>query len=115
VVLCVAVAIVAMIALGRGRQRQTGRHWASGNAQAIRTWRGQPGAAIVSVYIWAVLIAGVISWDLASFILGSPLFPTLSYFIGHVTRHRVGRGFFFFLWLVAGSYLATAWRTPTSP
>jgi len=57
------------------------------------------------------LIVGVIGWDLTSFAFGSPLLPTLSTFVGHVTRYRIGRGLVFVSWLVVGSYLVAGERT----
>ena len=79
----------------------------------MRSWRSQPVGAVISTLVWTVVIAGVVGWDLVSFIYQSPALPTLSYFIGHVTRYRVGRGLFFALWLVVGVFLVSGWRTET--
>jgi len=108
-----AGALVALIVLGWHRQRQTGRAWLRRTAELGWDWRAQPRATSVSALVWAVLIAGVIGWDLFSFVVQSPSFPTLSILIGHVTRYRIGRGLVFALWLVAGSYLVAGWRART--
>jgi hypothetical protein len=103
-------AVIAMILLGRGRQRQETRAWAAGSAKTIRAWRTQSRPVVLSVLVWSVLIVGVVAWDVVSFAVQSHALPTLSYYIGHVTRYRVGRGLFFALWLGCGSYLVCAWR-----
>ncbi|MGO8859295.1 MAG: hypothetical protein ACLQRH_00790 [Acidimicrobiales bacterium] len=110
VALVIVAATVVAIVIGRGRQRQTARAWVAGSVRAIRAWRSQSVGAVVSAIVWTVLIVGVLAWDLASFIVHSPRVPTLSYFIGHVTRYEVGRGLLFALWLGVGSYLVSAWR-----
>ncbi len=110
VALVIAVAVVVAIVLGRGRQRQTAPGWVGGNLRAIRTWRSQSSATVISVIVWTVLIVGVVAWDLTSFIVHSPKVPTLSYFIGHITRYHVGRGLLFALWLGVGAYLVSAQR-----
>jgi hypothetical protein len=97
--------------LGRQRQCQTTHDWITDATRGIRTRRAQPRAATISVLVWVVLIGGFIAWDLTSFVAQSPRLPTLSFFIGHVTRYRIGRGLVFALWLGVGCYLATAWRT----
>jgi RsiW-degrading membrane proteinase PrsW (M82 family) len=107
----VVVAIGTALALGHTRQRRTARAWIRKNAAFLRAWRTQPRGVRVSVVVWAVLIGGVVSWDLVSFIFQSHVLPTLSYFIGHVTRYRIGRGIFFALWLGFGAYLVSAQRT----
>jgi hypothetical protein len=111
VALIAATAVAAAVILGRGRQRRSARAWAASSGRAIRTWRSQPGSAVVSVVTWTVLIAGVIGWDLASFIVQSHRLPTLSDLIGHITRYPAGRGLLFAVWLVIGAYLVSAWRT----
>lgn len=110
VALMIAIAVVVTIVVGRGRQRQTARVWVDGNLRGIRTWRSQSGAAVISVIAWSVVIVGVVAWDLTSFIVHSPKVPTLSYFIGHITRYHVGRGLLFALWLGVGAYLVSAQR-----
>ena len=52
--------------------------------------------------MWCGVIAGVIGWDLFSFVVQSSSFPTLSTLVGHVTRYPFGRGILFALWLVVG-------------
>jgi hypothetical protein len=111
VLLVVAVAFVAAIALGRGRQRLSGRRWLRTLIGWVRAWRAQPRGAVVSVVVWTGLINGVVGWDLTSFIAQSHLLPTLSYFIGHVTRYRIGRGAVFSAWLGIGAYFVAGART----
>jgi hypothetical protein len=111
VLTAIAVAPLSAVVLGRRRQRQTTHDWITNAVRGVRTRRAQPKAATISVLIWIVLIGGVIAWDLTSFVVQSPKLPTLSFFIGHVTRYRIGRGLAFALWLSVGSYLAWAWRT----
>lgn len=110
VALLVLTAIGAAIVLGRGRQLDTARRWAARNVLFVRTWRSQPRPAVVSALVWTVLIVGVVGWDLVSFLFQSHALPTLSYFIGHVTRYPLGRGLLFALWLGVGAYLASAQR-----
>jgi len=110
VALLVVTAFGAALVLGRGRQYETTRRWVARNVHFVRTWRTQPRAAVVSAFVWAVLIGGVVAWDLVSFVLQSHALPTLSYFIGHVTRYAVGRGLLFAAWLGVGAYLVSAWR-----
>jgi hypothetical protein len=76
----------------------------------IRKWRSQPKAIVVSFLVWSVLIVGVIGWDLLSFALRSPLFPTLSTLVGHVSRYHVGRGLLFAAWLAVGWCVAAGCR-----
>jgi hypothetical protein len=113
VALVVLGAVVSTIILGRRRQSQTTAAWIAGNIRAVRSWRSQPIGAVISVIVWAVVIGGIIGWDVVSFIYQSHNLPTLSYFIGHVTRYRVGRGIFFALWLVVGAFLVSGCRTET--
>lgn len=95
-------ALVVMIVLGWGRQRESTRTWAMATFRLIRKWRSQPKASVVSIVVWSVLIVGVIGWDLLSFALQSPSFPTLSTLVGHVSRYPVGRGLLFAAWLAVG-------------
>jgi hypothetical protein len=110
VALSVVVVVTAAIVLGRRRQRQTVRGWLTGSVQVVRAWRAQPTTTIVSVLMWAVVIGGIVGWDLASFIAQSHALPTLSYFIGQVTRYRVGRGFVYAVWLGIGACLVAGYR-----
>lgn len=100
----------AALVLGRGRQYRTTRQWVARNVHFVRTWRTQSRAAVVSALVWAVLIGGVVTWDLVSFVVQSRDLPTLSYFIGYVTRYAVGRGLLFAVWLGIGAYLVSARR-----
>jgi hypothetical protein len=110
VALVVLTAIGAAVILGRGRQHDTTRRWVARNLHFVRTWRTQSRRAVVSALVWTVLIVGVVAWDLVSFVFQSHALPTLSYFIGHVTRYAVGRGLFFAAWLGLGAYLVSARR-----
>jgi RsiW-degrading membrane proteinase PrsW (M82 family) len=105
-------AVVTMIVLGQHRQRRTARAWASRTVEVGLRWRA-PRALVVGALIWGLLIVGVIGWDLFSFVVQSSSFPTLSNFVGHVIRYRIGRGLLFAFWLVAGSYLVAGWRART--
>jgi len=110
VALLVLGAVGTAIAIGRRRQRQAARTWVAGTMRTIRAWRSQPTSAIVSVLMWTIVIGGVIGWDLVSFAEQSHTLPTLSYFIGHVTRYRIGRGVVFALWLGVGAYIVAGYR-----
>jgi hypothetical protein len=111
VALLIVIGFGAALVLGRGRQSQTTRRWLAQNMHLVRTWRTRPRSAVVSALVWAVLIGGVVAWDLVSFVFQSHDLPTLSYFIGHVTRYAVGRGLLFAVWLGVGAYLVSARRT----
>ena len=50
------------------------------------------------------------AWDAVSFAEQSHTFPTLSYYIGHITRYDAGRGVLFALWLAVGAYVALGHR-----
>jgi hypothetical protein len=115
VITVIAVALVAALALGWGRQRLTSRRWAARSARAIRhpgTWSGPE---ITAAVVWAVLLAAVVGWDAVSFAYQAHELPTLSYFIGHVTRYPIGRGLLFAVWLAVGGYLVAGWRAGTAP
>jgi len=111
VALLVVTAFAAAVVLGRGRQCCSTRQWAARSFQFVRTWRTQSRAAVVSALVWAILFGGVVAWDLVSFVVQSHSLPTLSYFIGHVTRYTLGRGILFATWLGVGAYLVSARRT----
>jgi hypothetical protein len=102
-------AVLTMIVLGQHRQRWTTHAWASKTVEVELRGRAQR-ALVVGARVWGLLIVGVIGWDLFNFIVQSSSFPTLSIFIGHVTRYRIGRCLLFALWLVAGSYLVAGGR-----
>jgi hypothetical protein len=104
------VAVVAAVGLGRRRQRQTAGDWLRGSVRIVRAWRTQPTSTIFSLLMWGIVVGGIVGWDLASFIAQSHALPTLSYFIGHVTRYRVGRGVVFALWLGSGACLVAGYR-----
>jgi len=107
----VLAVLVAALALGRHRQRVPSAGWVLSGARAARGWRGQPPAVVLSVVVWTVLVVATVGWDLTSFAAQSHSLPTLSYYIGHITRYEAGRGAIFALWLLAGAYLVTAGRT----
>jgi hypothetical protein len=110
VALIVVAAVLTAAFIGRNRQRTRSGAWATDVVRGVRSWRQQPRATVISVVAWTTLVAAVVSWDLASFIAQSHTLPTLSYFIGHVTRYRVGRGVCFAVWLGVGAYLVAGWR-----
>jgi hypothetical protein len=114
VALLVLAGLLTAVVLGRGRQHLTSRQWIARNARGIRRWRTRSSPAIAAAVIWAVLIAAVVGWDIVSFIYQAHALPTLSFFIGHVTRYRIGRGLVFALWLGTGGYLAVGWRAKAS-
>jgi hypothetical protein len=111
---CVALlgiaAVVVMIVLGWGRQRQGTRTWAVTTARLILKWRSRPKASVVSILVWSVLIVGVVGWDLLSFAVQSPSFPTLSTLVGQVSRYPVGRGLLFAAWLAVGTCVVVGYR-----
>ena len=111
VAIVVVVTFGVALALGRGRQSDSTRRWVARNVLFVRTWRTQSRPAVVSALVWTALIVGVVVWDLVSFVFQSHALPTLSYFIGHVTRYPLGRGLLFAAWLGIGAYLACACRT----
>jgi hypothetical protein len=113
VVLLMVAAYVTALVLGRSRQRQTSRAWLARGGRDIRGWRTHSTRALLAAVIWAALIAAVVGWDIVSFVYQAHDLPTLSYFIGHVTAYRVGRGLVFALWLAIGGYLAVGWRAGT--
>jgi len=110
VALLVVVALVMAIVLGRGRQRRSSGAWIAQSAHWIQHWRTQPRSLRVAVILWTALLGAAVGWDLVNFFFQSHALPTLSYFIGHVSRSRVGRGVLFALWLVIGAYLVAAGR-----
>jgi hypothetical protein len=111
VALLVAAAFVMTFVLGRGHQRVTSGTFLRSGARALGTWRTQPSPGVISVVVWTVLISATVGWDLVSFIYQEHSLPTLSYFVGHVTRYATGRGFLFALWLAVGAYLVAGWRS----
>jgi hypothetical protein len=110
VALLVVVALVTAIVLGRGRQRRSSGAWIAQSAHWIGHWRTQPRPLRIAVIVWTVLMVAVVGWDLLNFIVQSHALPTLSYFIGRVSRSRVGRGVLFAVWLVVGASLVAGGR-----
>jgi hypothetical protein len=107
----VVATVLAALTLGHGRQQRTSGAQVKAAGRAIRAWRDHPGPHVISVGVWTAVILAVVGWDLVSFMAQSHLLPTLSYFIGRVTRYSFGRSAFFALWLALGFYLAAGWRT----
>ena len=110
VALLVVVALVMAVVLGRGRQRRSNGAWLAQSAQWVQHWHTRPRSLRVAVVVWTALVVAVVGWDLANFIVQSHALPTLSYFIGRVSRYQGGRGVLFALWLVIGAYLVAGGR-----
>jgi hypothetical protein len=110
VALLVVVALVMAVVLGRGRQRRSSGAWIAQSAHWIQHWRTQPWSLQIAAIVWTALVVAVGGWDLVNFIVQSHALPTLSYFIGRVSRYRVGRGALFAVWLVIGAYLVAGGR-----
>ncbi len=110
-----AIAVIAVLALvaGRGRQRRRSGEWVTGSFEAATRAGERPGYA-AGVVVWVVLLAAVIGWDLNSFVHQSHNLPTLSYYVGRVTRFVWGRALVFAAWLAVGAWLALARRRPAS-
>ncbi len=108
--LLVGVALVMAIVLGRGRQRRSSGAWIAQSVDWIQHWRTQPSSLRIAVIVWTALVVAVVGWDLVNFIVQSHALPTLSYFIGRVSRYQVGRGVLFALWLVIGACLVAGGR-----
>jgi hypothetical protein len=113
VAVLIGAAFGAAAILGQGRQRQPGLTWVIDNARWVRQWHRQPRAQVVAVVVWTALLVAAVGWDLVSFVAQAHAYPTLSYFIGRVTRYPVGRGLVFALWLSLGGYLAAGRRAGT--
>ena len=110
VALLVVVALVMAVVLGRGRQRRSSGAWIAQSAHWVQHRRTQPRSLRVAVIVWTALVVAVVGWDLANFIVQSHALPTLSYFIGRVSRYQVGRGVLFAVWLVIGASLVAGGR-----
>ena len=103
-------ALVAAVTLGWGHQEEASRQWFVRTAGAVWSWRKRPGSMVAAVAAWTALFTAVVGLDLFSFIRQSHSWPTLSFFIGQVTRYPVGRGALFAVWLGAGVGLAVGRR-----
>ena len=108
--LLVVVALVMAVVLGRGRQRRSSGAWIAQSAHWVQHRRTQPRSLRVAVIVWTALVVAAVGWDLANFIVQSHSLPTLSYFIGRVSRYRAGRGVLFAVWLVIGACLVAGGR-----
>lgn len=112
VAVVIVVSVVAAVVAGWGRQRATTRAWLAAGGRAIGRRRSAPLYA-AGVVVWVLLILAVIGWDLNSFVHQAHDLPTLSYYVGRVTRWRWGRALVFATWLAAGVGLVTGclgWR-----
>jgi hypothetical protein len=113
--LCVAsligAAAVTTLSIGRGRQRRTSTSWLASAAQVIGAWRQQSTLDLTSVVVWFSLVAATVGWDAFSFMHQQHALPTLSYFVGHLSKYAAGRGALFAVWLAIGSYVVGGWRT----
>jgi hypothetical protein len=107
VALVVLGVAIATVAVGHGRQRTTSVAWLIDAAHATGNWRARPLYA-AGVVVWAVLLLAVVGWDLNSFVHQAHDLPTLSYYVGRVTRHTWGRAALFGVWLAAGVGIALA-------
>jgi hypothetical protein len=104
----IAAAIVVTVVAGRSRQRTTSRAWLS-SWRSATGWRERPVYA-AGVGVWVVVVLAVVGWDVTSFAVQTHDLPTLSYFVGRVTRYEWGRAAVFAAWLAVGGYLAVGWR-----
>ena len=112
----IALALAAAGVMGRSRQRRPSAAWLRDGAVAFRDGLACPGrrplALRIGVAVWVVLAAATIGWDLTSFLHQSHSLPTLSRFVGAVTRAAWGRATVFAAWLALGAYLAAGGRRP---
>ncbi len=107
----IVVTAIAMVALGRARQKERTSTWIGCSVQTLLRWRERP-AAIAAAAVWAVLFAAVVGWDLNSFVHQAHDLPTLSRIIGAVTHASWGRSLVFALWCALGGTIAGANRRP---
>jgi hypothetical protein len=102
--------LLSALALGRGRQHQSTGDWVRRGMLAARSDGVCPPTQIAGMAVWLFLLTAIVAWDLVSFIAQTHALPTLSYYIGQVTRHEVGGGALFGVWIAEGAYLALGWR-----
>lgn len=105
-----AAAVPAVLVLGCGRQRTRSRRWVADAVHAVRQARDFPAPKVAGVAIWTVLVLAIAVWDVFSFVHQAHDLPTLSYYIGKVTRYDWGRGVCFATWLCIGAWLIAGWR-----
>jgi hypothetical protein len=105
----IAAAIVVTVVAGRSHQRTTSRVWLASSWRSAASWRERPVYA-AGVGVWVVVVLAVVGWDVTSFVAQAHDLPTLSYFVGRVTRYEWGRAAVFAAWLAVGGYLAVGWR-----
>jgi multisubunit Na+/H+ antiporter MnhB subunit len=114
VVAVVLAAVVLAIALGWGRQRERSGVWLAAAFRSIGRWRQYPARQVLGVTIWLVIILAIAAFDFASFLHQSHDLPTLSYYIGKVTRYSWVRGLCVVAWLAVGGWILTTERRPRS-
>jgi hypothetical protein len=102
----IALILTLATAAGRGRQHRRSRDWLLASMTAARAGPGTWGAYEAGVLVWVILVGACVVWDLVSFLAQSHQLPTLSYFVGKVTHHEVGRALAFWGWLILGVALA---------
>jgi hypothetical protein len=107
VLLVVAVTVAVAVLVGRGRQRMDATAWVRFTHDR---WQSSDSVYRLGMVIWAVLLGSVVGWDLNSFVHQSHDLPTLSHYVGLVTRYDGGRAVLFAVWLAAGAFLAVARR-----
>jgi hypothetical protein len=110
---CIAGIVLLGALAGRRRQQQRTSEWLRDAGAAIGVARRSPSPYAVGVFVWALLIAAVVAWDLTSLVLQHHDLPTLSYYVGRVTRLRWGRTSLFVAWLGLGVSLALGCRSRT--
>lgn len=112
VVSAIAVGVVAMVAAGRGRQRQRSGEWVVGIARQV-TGRGRRSRGeVVGAVGWLILVAGFAAWDGLSFAAGRPGLPTLSREVGILTATGAGRGVLAAAWVAWGAWIVLGRRRP---
>jgi len=102
--------VVVTVAAGRARQRTRSSAWLAEAARSGARWRARPAYA-AGVALWALLLFAVVAWDLNSFAHQAHDLPTLSYYVGRVTRFTWGRELLFAAWLAAGVGIALGCRS----
>jgi hypothetical protein len=110
----IALAFVAAVIAGLGRQRSRSGQWLHRSGHALVRWRGKVGYAS-GVAVWVALILAFIGWDLNSFVHQVHYLPTLSYEIGRLTRFIWGRALVFWVWLLFGTAIVVGQLEPTPP
>lgn len=105
-----ALALVAMLVLGRGRQRRRSSDWLASSGRAVRGWRRRSRPQVLAVAAWVAVVVAIAAFDGASFSLASPRYPTLSHYIGLVTAKPWSRALVFLAYLAWGAWIVAGWR-----